>query len=154
MSMINAELAAFLQEGLGVYVGSRDMALEPSGARGLAVRVEEDGAHLVVYVPQVAAVRILPDLQANGQVAVSVARPRDDRACQVKGVFADARRAEDHEQADVLAQWERFRSALEYIGISRQVTSGWVAWPAIAVRLKATAVFEQTPGPGTGGALK
>lgn len=151
--MINAELAAFLQEGLGVYVGTRNATLEPSGARGVAVRVEEGGTHLVVYVPQIATGRILPNLEANGQIAVSVARPRDDRACQVKGVFAGARLAEDPERDDVLAQWEGFRSALEYIGISRQVTSGWIAWPAVAVRLKATAVFEQTPGPGTGMAM-
>jgi hypothetical protein len=71
----------------------------------------------------------------------------------VKGVFAGARLAEDPERDAVLAQWEGFRSALEYIGISRQITSGWVAWPAVAVRLKTTAVFEQTPGPGTGMAM-
>ena len=148
--MIDGALAAFLQEGLGVYVGTRNPALEPSGARGIAVTVEEGGTHIVVYVADIAAGRILPDLEANGQIAVSVGRPRDDRACQVKGVFAAARAADDAERDRVLAQWEGFRSALEYIGISRQVTSGWVAWPAVAVRLKVTAVFEQTPGPSAG----
>lgn len=148
--MINGALAAFLQEGLGVYVGTRNAALEPSGARGIAVTVEEGGTHIVVYVADIAAGRILPHLEANGQIAVSVGRPRDDRACQVKGVFAAARAADDAERDRVLAQWEGFRSALEYIGISRQVTSGWVAWPAVAVRLKVTAVFEQTPGPSAG----
>lgn len=148
--MIDGALAAFLQEGLGVYVGTRNAALEPSGARGIAVTVEEGGTHIVVYVADIAAGRILPDLEANGQIAVSVGRPRDDRACQVKGVFAAARAADDAERDRVLAQWEGFRSALEYIGISRQVTSGWVAWPAVAVRLKVTAVFEQTPGPSAG----
>ena len=148
--MIDGALAAFLQEGLGVYVGTRNAALEPSGARGIAVTVEEGGTHIVVYVADIAAGRILPDLEANGQIAVSVGRPRDDRAGQVKGVFAAARAADDAERDRVLAQWEGFRSALEYIGISRQVTSGWVAWPAVAVRLKVTAVFEQTPGPSAG----
>lgn len=151
--MIDATLAAFLQEGLGVYVGTRNAALEPSGARGVAVAVEAGGTHLLVYVAEVAAARILPDLDANGQIAVSVARPRDDRACQVKGMFAGARAAEAAERDGVLDQWERFRSALEYIGISRQITNGWVAWPAVAVRLKVTAVFEQTPGPGAGAVI-
>ena len=151
--MINPELAAFLQEGLGVYVGTRNAGLEPSGARGLALKVDEDGSHVEVYVAEVASRRILPDLEANGQIAVSVGRPRDDRACQVKGVFVAARRADDTERPVVIDQWERFRSALEYIGISRQVTMEWVSWPAVALRLKVTAVFEQTPGPGAGVAI-
>jgi hypothetical protein len=151
--MVDPTLAAFLQEGLGVYVGTRNTALEPNGARGVAVRVEEDGRHLVVYVAEVAADRILSDLEANGQIAVSFGRPRDDRACQVKGLFVGSRAASNGERDDVLSQWERFRDALEYIGISRPITNGWVAWPAVALRLKVTAVFEQTPGPSAGVAI-
>jgi hypothetical protein len=151
--MIDPALAAFLNEGLGVYVGTRNAALEPNGARGLGVAAEEDGTHVVVYVAEIAAARILPDLDANGQIAVSVARPRDDRACQLKGMFVGARRAGDAERDRIIAHWERFRDALEYIGIARPITSGWVAWPAVAVRLKVTAVFEQTPGPVAGTAI-
>jgi hypothetical protein len=148
--MIDASLAAFLGEGLGVYVGTRNGAREPNGARGVAVRVEEDGTHVVVYVAEVAAPRILADLQSNGHIAVSVGRPKDDRACQVKGLFVSARGADDAERDEVIAQWERFRSALEYIGIARPITSAWVPWPAVAVRFKVTALFEQTPGPAAG----
>ena len=148
--MIDPALAAFLEEGLGVYVGTRNAALEPNGARGLAVSIEPDGRHAVVYVADVAAKRILPDLEENGQIAVSVGRPRDDRACQVKGMFTEARAAATTERDLVIDQWEKFRSALEFIGISRPVTSGWVAWPAVALRFKVTAVFEQTPGPSAG----
>jgi hypothetical protein len=151
--MIDPALAAFLQEGLGVYVGTRNASLEPNGARGLAVAVEPDGRHAVVYVAEIAATRILPDLEANGQIAVSVGRPRDDRACQVKGMFTGARQADAAEREKVLAQWEAFRGALEFIGISQPVTSGWVSWPAVALRFKVTAIFEQTPGPSAGTAI-
>jgi hypothetical protein len=148
--MIDSELSTFLAEGLGIYVATRNAALEPNGARGVAVRVEEGGTHVVVYVAEVAAPRVLPDLESTGHIAVSVGRPKDDRACQVKGLFVAARRADDSERDLVVAQWERFRSALEYIGIARPITSGWVAWPAVALRFKVTAVFEQTPGPAAG----
>lgn len=148
--MIDPLLADFLGEGLGVYVGTRNAALEPNGARGLAVSVEEGGTHALVYVPTIAAPRILPDLETNGSIAVSVGRPRDDRACQVKGVFVSARPANDADRERVLGQWERFRDALEYIGVMRAITSGWVTWPVIAIRFKVTAVFEQTPGPAAG----
>lgn len=151
--MIEPGLSAFLEEGLGVYVGTRNARLEPNGARGVAIRVEEGGTHVVVYVAEVAAPRILADLESNGHIAVSVGRPKDDRACQVKGLFAGSRRAEESERDAVVGQWERFRGALEYIGISKPITSEWVAWPAIAVRFKVTAIFEQTPGPGAGAPL-
>jgi hypothetical protein len=148
--MIDPELASFLQEGLGIYVGTRNAALEPNGARGLALSVDDHGRHVTVYVADVAAPRLLPDLEGNGQIAVSVARPRDERAAQIKGVFAGARSADDGERERVLEQWEHFRGALEEIGIMRPVTNAWVAWPAVALRFKVTAIFEQTPGPAAG----
>jgi hypothetical protein len=148
--MIDKNLSSFLEEGLGVYVGTRNAALEPNGARGAAVRVEEGGTHAVVYVAEISAPRILPDLESNGQIAVSVGRPKDDRACQVKGLFTGARPAAEEERDVVIAQWDRFRSALEYIGIPRAMTAAWMAWPAVALRFKVTAVFEQTPGPAAG----
>ena len=48
------------------------------------------------------------------------------------------------------AQWDGFLGSLEQIGIPRVATRAWVTWPAVAIRLRATAVFNQTPGPGTG----
>jgi hypothetical protein len=46
--MIDAQLAAFLQEGVGIHIGTRDARLQPEGARALAARVETDGRYLVV----------------------------------------------------------------------------------------------------------
>jgi hypothetical protein len=57
--MLDPNLAAFLQEGLGIHIGTRNQRLEPNGARALAVVVEDDGAHLVVFVAEVAAARML-----------------------------------------------------------------------------------------------
>jgi hypothetical protein len=152
--MIDPRLTAFLQEGLGIYVGTRNAALEPNGARGLAVLVEDDGVHATVFVSKVAAPRLLADLEANGQIAVSVGRPRDDRACQVKGVYVSSRPARPRERAIIDQQWDGFMAGLEYIGFSRVIASGWAKWPAVAIRFKATAVFEQTPGPAAGEVLQ
>ena len=148
--MIDGELAAFLQEGVGIHVGTRNERLEPSGARALAVLVDADGAHFEVFLAEPAARRVLPDLQANGQAAVSFGRPVDDRACQVKGVFAGVRAASGHERERIRSQFESFLANLEQIGIPRAGADNWSRWPAVAIRLRATAIFEQTPGPGTG----
>ena len=148
--MIEPELAAFLQEGVGIHLGTRNAALQPNGSRALAVKVEEDGRHFVVYVAAVAAARLLPDLEANGQAAVGFGRPVDDRACQVKGVFVEARDASETERALISTQWDGFLASLEQIGIPRAATRGWITWPAVGIRLRANAIFDQTPGPGAG----
>lgn len=148
--MIDGQLAAFLQEGLGIYLGTRDERLRPNGARAIAIAVEDDGRQLAVHLAEVAAARILPDLESNGQAAVSFGRPVDDRACQVKGVFIDSRATTQAERQLVETQWDGFLRQLEHIGFSRDAASDWVLWPAVAIRLRVTAVFEQTPGPHAG----
>ena len=148
--MIDRALAAFLQEGLGIHLGTRNRRFEPNGARAIAVKVEDDGVHVVVYVAKVAAARVLPDLESNGQAAVTFGRPIDERACQVKGTFVAVRAAKAPERSEIAAQFERFRDQLEAIGIPRVGSSRWVTWPAVAIRLRASAIFNQTPGAEAG----
>jgi hypothetical protein len=151
--MIDSQLAGFLEEGIGIHIGTRNERLEPSGARAVAAKVDEDGLHVVVYVAEIAARRLMGNLDSNGQAAVVFGRPTDDRACQVKGVFVDVRPASAEEQPFVRAQWNGFLENLERIGIPRASAANWVTWPAVAIRLKATALFEQTPGPHAGAPL-
>lgn len=148
--MIDRELAGFIEEGVAIHMGTRDADLVPEGARAVAAKVEEDGRHLVVYISAVAAARLVPNLEANGRVAIVFGRPTDDRACQVKGTFVEARTATSAEEAFVEAQWNAFLDNLERIGFPRRAAAGWVTWPALAIRVQATALFEQTPGPQAG----
>jgi hypothetical protein len=148
--MIDSQLAAFLQEGVGIHIGTRSASLDPNGSRALAVHVEPDGRHVVVYVARAAAARLMADLESNGQAAVGFGRPIDDRACQLKGVLIESRDATDAEHTLVHRQWDAFLSSLEKIGVPRAITRGWITWPAVAIRLRVNAVFEQTPGPGAG----
>jgi hypothetical protein len=151
--MINEELAAFLEEGIAIQLGTRNLHLEPSGARVVAVAVDADGTHLVAYVPEAAARHVVPDLESNGQAALVFARPPDERACQVKGIFAGARAATADERAAVLAQWDRWLDRLTTIGCPRAAFEHWETWPAVAIRVRVNAIFNQTPGPGAGAPL-
>jgi hypothetical protein len=151
--MIEPELRAFLEGGVGIHIGTRTARLEPNGARVTAVKVEDDLLHLLIYVPAIAAVRVLPDLETNGAAAVVFARPVDDRACQIKGIFAGSRPAGADERRFVEQQWEAFLDNLEKIGIPRVGASGWITWPSVAIRMRATTIFEQTPGPQAGALL-
>jgi hypothetical protein len=93
---------------------------------------------------------VLPDLESNGLAAIVFVRPTDDRACQIKATFVSARPARVQERSRMAAQWEAFLQSLERIGIPRDGMKGCTTWPAVAIRLRATAVFNQTPGPDAG----
>ena len=152
--MIQKELAAFLEEGIAINIGTRSASLQPNGARVVAVKVDDDGRHVTAFVPAAAAPLLLPDLEASGQAALVFARPPDERACQVKGTFAGARPAGNDERPFVVDQWARWMRRLETIGLPRMAYESWEVWPCIAVRVHVTALFDQTPGPGAGQALK
>ena len=100
-----------------------------------------------------AARQVLPDLEANGQAALVFARPPDERACQVKATFTGSRPANDAERERVQAQWERWVDRLAMIGVSRGTLEPWTSWPCVAIRLRVTAIFNQTPGPNAGAQL-
>ena len=151
--MLDKQLSDFLEEGLSIHIASRNDRLAPDAALVAALKVEAGGHHLVAFVPTVAVHPMLKNLRANGQVAVVCARPPDERGCQVKGTFVEARDAREDERALVVSQWERFRDRLEVIGLPRVATDGWVMWPCTAIRFRVQAVFDQTPGPGAGAPL-
>jgi hypothetical protein len=151
--MIQGDLAAFLQEGVGIYIGTRNQALEPNGARAIAARVSADGI-VTIYLADVAAARLLPDLKSNGLAAVTFGRPVDERAIQVKGTFVSARAAREDERGILERQWENFTRSLQTIGVAPEARSAWPTWPATAIALKPTAVFQQTPGPAAGNQLQ
>jgi hypothetical protein len=148
--MIDRELASFLQEGIAIQLGTRNAGLEPNGVRAVAARVEEDGTHIVAYVPELAVHHVLPDLESNGHAALVFARPPDERACQLKGTFAGMRAATADERDAVQAQWDRWLERLTTIGVARPVFEHWVMWPCVAIRVRVDAIFNQTPGPGAG----
>ena len=148
--MIDPELTAFLEQGVGIHIGTRGAHLHPNGARAVAAKVEGGGSHLVVYVAEIAAARLRSDLESNGQAAVVFGRPEDERSCQVKGVFVDSRAVSESERPLLEKQWDGFLGQLEMIGIPRVAAANWITWPAVAIRLKVTTIFEQTPGPQAG----
>jgi hypothetical protein len=147
-------LISFLEHGVSIHMGTRNARLEPNGVRVIAVVVDADRQHLTAYVPAVDAAAVLADLNANGQVALAFARPADDRACQIKGERVSIRDAEPSERTRVQDQWQELVTQMQMVGIPPEATQGWTTWPCIAVRLRVTAAFDQTPGPGAGSRLE
>lgn len=151
---IDPDMAAFLQEGLPTHIATRNADLEPSGARATAVKVDADREHVTVFVPSVVVAPLLDDVKNNGQVAVVIARPADERSCQVKGTFVDSWSATADEEAFAIEQWRRSLASLEVIGYPGAGTERWTMWPCVAVRFRADSLFTQTPGPNAGARLQ
>jgi hypothetical protein len=152
--MLDRSLTEFLEQGLAIHIGTRNEALRPNGCRVTAVRVEDQGRSLVAYLPKAALPAVLEDLRSNGQAAVSFARPTDDRAVQVKGELISERDADPSEEAFVLGQWQALLKELDTIGLAALTsTSSWLMWPCVAITLRVTNVFSQTPGPEAGSVL-
>lgn len=152
--MLDRNLTEFLEQGLAIHMGTRNSRMEPNGCRVTAVRVEEQGQHLVAFIPKAATAEVFEDLKDNGQAAVSMARPADDRAVQIKGQFVSIRDAEPSEEAFVMTQWRGFLAQLDLIGLAgTTATSTWSVWPCVAVTIRVTQVFSQTPGPEAGSVI-
>jgi hypothetical protein len=148
--MISDELAGFLESGLAITIATRDADLEPDGGWAWAARVHEDRASLTLFVHERSAPALLRNLQSHPEIAIAFDLPSSHRACQVKGRFTASRRARPGERAEIERQAQAFVVDLESIGIPQAMTAGWKCWPSVAIELRVTQLFEQTPGPGAG----
>ena len=151
---IPLELAEFLESGLAIVLGTRDGELDPDGALALAVEIDEERGRLTVFLHELAAGEMLRNLESHPEIAINLDQPTTHRACQVKGTFVSSRRARPDERDLVEHQVEGFRDQLERIGIPHAITVALQTWPCAALDVRVTQVFEQTPGPGTGGPLR
>ena len=151
---ISPELAEFLESGLSVVVGTRNGKLEPDGAVAWAVSVHEGGHRITVFLHEIAAREMLRNLKSHPAIAIDLDQPTSHRACQVKGTCLSSRRARPSERALVLRQLDGFAEDLGGVGIPRRMTEGWKVWPCMALEVRVEQLFEQTPGPGTGGPLR
>lgn len=150
---LTVELASFVQSGVSIYLGSRDSELRPRASRIWAIRVAARRDRLTAFGHPEALGLHLPSLESNGQIALCISRPSDDETYQIKGSFLSCRKGRSTDRVQVEAQVDALRANLELIGVPRSTFDSWRLWPTVAIRLKVTEIFCQTPGPGAGEAL-
>lgn len=153
MAVLSAEVVDFIQGGQDARIATSDARREPYGCRVLAAIAAPGGAELTVFVAETAAAPILANLRENPSVALAFQRPTDDHACQVKGTFVAARPATDDDRTMVDRQLGLLGEKFGQLTVPWEVVAGWTTWPAVAVTVRVSAVFDQTPGPGAGAPL-
>ena len=152
MSLISAELAAFIEAGVSILVGSRDAGLAPECLRAIGARVE-DAAELTVFLPAATARATVTNLLDNGRIAVCFSQIADHQTRQLKGRVVSIALADDASRATV----DRYRRAiaqeLAAVGLPQHLTFRIHHWPCWAVRFRVDDLFDQTPGPDAGARL-
>jgi hypothetical protein len=151
--VISYELAAFVESGVTILVGTRDAACRPEGARGFGAVVAPGRTELTVFVAAANGERTIANARANGRVAVCFTRIVDHRSMQLKGGALEVRDARPDERALVERYRDRLVEIMGEVGVPPRIVLRLNRWPALALRMRIEEVFVQTPGPGAGAPL-
>ncbi|HEY0706469.1 MAG TPA: pyridoxamine 5'-phosphate oxidase family protein [Polyangia bacterium] len=144
------EVIELLSSGVVMSVGTRDAALAPECAPVMGSRVQRDRRGLTVFVPKAVADATLANLRDNGQIAVNIVRPSDDKSVQVKGHARAVRDATDSDRVLQEQQRSGLVEQLAFVGLPRVIARRMAWWPSVAIDIDVDDVFVATPGPGAG----
>jgi hypothetical protein len=151
--VISEELAAFVESGVSILVGTRDAECRPEGTRGFGALVAPGRDELTVFVSAATGARTLANARANGRVAVCFTRIIDHRSMQLKGRALEVRDARPDERGVVDRYGALLVEIMGEVGVPPRIVMRLDRWPAHALRLRVESVFVQTPGPGAGAPL-
>lgn len=155
--LIDAELAAFMQLGVSITVGSSDAANRPSIARGAGCRVGADGSTVSIFISSVQAAPLLAHVRATGRLAAVFSLPSTYRTLQLKGTDATVAAAGPDDVAIVARYRDAFVAELARLGYAEQLFRTLLSCPdedLVALRFTPTGAFSQTPGPNAGRPLQ
>jgi len=144
------EVVELLSSGVVMSVGTRDAALAPECVPGMGSRVHRERRMLTVFVPRVLLGATLANLEDNGQVAISLTRPSDEKSLQIKGRARAVREASEADRSIQELSRGAMVEQLAVVGMPRSLTRRMAWWPSVAIDVDVSEVFLQTPGPDAG----
>ena len=150
LSALPPELHALLQGRCVVYIATRNAALEPLSTIAFGLQAGPDGREVTVFLPAVLSPLILANLRDNGQMAVTLVRPSDHRALQIKGVWLGERRTGEEDRAFLSRHRDEMLQEMGQVGVPRSAWRRLAWWPCLALRMEVRDTFVQTPGPSAG----
>lgn len=148
--MLTSNLAALIESGVSMIIGTRDASMRPECIRALGARVAADRSRLTVFVPLATAGRAVANLCDNGRIAVTFSRIADHHTVQLKGCVEAIAPADPDDRHTVDRYRRAVASELEIAGLPQHVVFRVHHWPCWAITLRPDEVFDQSPGPGAG----
>jgi len=150
LSALPPELYELIEGPSVMYLATRNAALEPLSALAFGVQPSADGGELTVFLPAAVSPPTLANLRDNGQMAVSLVRPSDHRALQIKGVWLGERRTTDDDRALLNRYRDATLGEMSTVGVPRSIWARLAWWPVLALRMEVRDTFVGTPGPSAG----
>jgi hypothetical protein len=142
------------QRGMSLFAGAVGIDGFPVGCRAVALTADDDLSRITVYVPMATSSDLVAGVAATKRLAVVATYPRDHFSIQLKGLATGVRLAADHERELIRDAVEGFAEVLHAIGQPLRVVRAMNHWPAFAIDLAVDAIFDQTPGPQAGKAIR
>ena len=144
-----ADLRQLLCQGVSLMLATRDERLTSELTRAAGARLGEDGV-LRMALPLPEARRALWNLETTSVAALLLTLPTTYRSLQVKG--DDVRPIEWPEHPQIVrAHAAAFGEQVFQVGIAREISAAFFSQSRYATfGFTPHAIFEQTPGPGSG----
>ena len=139
---------------MSILVGSADASGGPACCRGVALVPAPDLATATVYVPVATSRDVLANAATTKRLSVVSSHPIDHTSVQLKGIVQNIRLARDDEAPLVRGRLGEFVNVLAQIGVPRQLASSMSCWPAFALEMSVEELYDQTPGPKAGTAIR
>lgn len=152
--MLTRDVIDFLEAGPVLQLASRDGSLLPESVRAVGYRIDPGRRTLRVFVPHATAARTVENLRAHPRAAIAASHPPDHRSLQLKGHVVAITEADEDDRAAALKYLGAAMPLLEGFGIPRSILRRVAWWPAWAIEVAVTDLFDQTPGPGAGEPLR
>ena len=156
MSTLPPELIEFLGTGVGHQIGACDRAGRPSICRALGATVDAQG-HVVVMLSGESGYEVLDAIRETGLVSAVFVQPSTYRTLHLKGRDAQVAPAASEHRALIPARREAFLQQIAHYGFTRDFVMAWYTVPddqLMAVTFTPIGAWNQTPGPGAGGAIE
>ncbi|HVU71484.1 MAG TPA: pyridoxamine 5'-phosphate oxidase family protein [Mycobacteriales bacterium] len=147
-----ARLEELFADGSAVMVVTRDDDHNPHVTRGWGGVVDAENGRLDLCLTTSDDLMVVPDLEANGAIAVTVAHTATYRAMQVTGTVEWIGEITEDDRARIARHVEQFTAQVVRAGLPPTIAR--IAGERfVAVRIAVQQCFEQTPGPKAGSAL-
>jgi hypothetical protein len=156
---INDEMKTFIESGISVVVGTRDIGLVPEIVRAWGPVVSADRQSISLCVPAATSGQTLDNLETIGQISVVFTLPTNLKSVQLKGKWIETSEPDAADLAAVERHRDSFATLNERIGMPRRVVE--MVWKReletspvlVKLRFVPEQVFNQTPGPEAGSRL-
>lgn len=146
-------LAELLETGVAIMVATRDAQLRTHVTRGWGGHLDAETGQLFLALTEYPGSGVVSDLEANGLIAINLARPSNYQSMQLKGVVDGIGDCGTEELARIDAHLARFVEEAVLVGTPR-IIARMAGSAFVQVRVTVDRSYEETPGPGAGAELR